>query len=284
MKLSIIAPDITDACGIYRATPWTKLGIETERYSGKVGFQLHEAVINADAVLLQRPWSTAHIGIAKTIKDCGKKLIIDFDDDYSCLPQWNPNAHFFEGCLPQLKILCSLADAVTVATPALVIAATSWGAERVTLVKNAIDDGLRNLVKKPRNPIVLWRGSNTHSADLEEGREYFAKMNATHEVVFFGDKPPWAYTLKHRFFGVTDYANMLTTIATLAPEFLAVPLVDCAFNIAKSDIAAQEAFLVGAKLWHNNVGEFKQHPVDETGSVRWLSSVQHLRHGVLNSL
>ena len=53
VKLSIIAPDTTDACAIYRAHPWDKLGVETEFYSGKLGFQLWQAVISADVVLLK---------------------------------------------------------------------------------------------------------------------------------------------------------------------------------------------------------------------------------------
>jgi hypothetical protein len=284
MKLSVICPDTTDACAIYRAHPWAKLGVQTEFYSGKNGFQLWQAVISADVVLLQRPWTSQNIGIAKTIKDAGKQLLLDYDDDLSCLPAWNHNAHHFEGCLPHLQSLCSLADAVTVATPALAAAVTAWGAKRVVIVPNAIDDSLRGIVRHPRKPVVLWRGSGTHSADLESGREYLTEINKTHELVFFGDKPAWAYTLRHRFFAVTDYCNMLTTMATLAPEIMAVPLVDHPFNHAKSDVAAQEAALIGAKLWHNGVGEFRQHKVNEIPEIRWLSSVQHLRAELIQSL
>jgi hypothetical protein len=109
-------------------------------------------------------------------------------------------------------------------------------------------------------------------------------MNKTHEIVFIGDKPAWSYTLRHRHFGVTDYVNYLTTMATLAPEIVAVPLVDHPFNLAKSDIGAQEAFLIGAKLWHNGVGEYRQHKVGECGQVRWLSEVNHIRKELLCSL
>jgi hypothetical protein len=284
MKLSIIAPDTTDACAIYRAHPWAKLGVETEFYSGKLGFQLWQAVISADVVLLQRPWTVQNVNIARTVKDAGKKLLLDYDDDLSCLPAWNPNAHHFKGCLPHLHTLCSLADAVTVATPALAQAAAAWGASRIAVVPNAIDDGMRGIVRHPRNPIMLWRGSGTHSADLEEGRAYLTEMNKTHEIVFMGDKPAWAYTLRHRHFGVTDYVNYLTTMATLAPDIVAIPLVDHPFNLAKSDVGAIEAALIGAKLWHNGVGEFRQHAVNEIPNIRWLSDVNYLRSEVLNSL
>ena len=284
MKLSIITPDNTDACFIYRGSPWEKLGIKAKSYSGKVGFQLWSAILSADVVLLQRPWTSQYVSIAKTIKDAGKKLILDYDDNLSVLPPWNPNAHHFADCLQHLQALCSLADGVTVTTQALADSAAVWGASRVVIVPNAIDDSLKGIVRHQRKPIVLWRGGMSHSADLEEGRAYLTEMNKTHEIVFMGDKPAWAYTLKHRHFAVTDYCNYLTTMATLAPEIVAIPLVDHPFNVAKSDIGAIECFLIGAKLWHNGVGEFRKHPVNETGSVRWLSEVNGKRLELINSL
>ena len=285
LKLSIISPDTTDACAIYRASPYLKLGLETQRFSGKIGFQLHEAVMNADICLLQRPWTSQQVGIAQTIKEAGKKLLLDYDDLLSDLPMWNNNGHHFAGCLPQLKALCSLADGVTVSSVALAAAVTEWGAKRVVFVPNAIDDSWKSMQpRKERNPIVLWRGGTSHSADLEEGREYLKAMNATHEIVFFGDKPAWAYTLRHRHFAVSDYANYITTMNALAPEYVAVPLVDHPFNHSKSDVGAQEAFLIGAKLWHNGIGEFRQHRVNELGQVRWLSDVNHKRLELINSL
>lgn len=284
MKLSIIAPDNTDACYIYRGFPWEKLPIKVKSYSGKLGFQLWQAILGADVVLLQRPWTSQQVGIAQTIKETGRKLIVDWDDRLDCLPDWNPNAHHFKDCLPNLQKLASLADTVTVSSVALAGAAASWGAKRVVMVPNAIDVTFQGMQTHPRQPIVLWRGSNTHSADLEEGREYLKAMNDTHEIVFFGDKPAWAYTLRHRHFAVSDYANYITTMNALAPEYVAVPLVDHPFNHAKSDVGAQEAFLIGAKLWHNGVGEFRQHRVNELGQVRWLSDVNHKRMELINSL
>lgn len=284
MKLSIIAPDTTDACYIYRGHPWEKLPIKFESYSGKLGFQLWRAILGADVVLLQRPWTSQHVGIAKTIKDAGKKLIIDWDDNLSCLPAWNPNAHHFKDCLPNLQKLASLADAVTVSSVALAQAVIEWGGQCVVMVPNAIDVTFQGMQTHPRQPIVLWRGSNTHSADLEEGREYLKAMNATHEIVFFGDKPAWAYTLRHRHFAVSDYSNFIVSMNNLAPEYVAVPLVDHPFNHSKSDVGAQEAFLIGAKLWHNGVGEFRQHRVNELGQVRWLSDVNHKRMELIQSL
>jgi hypothetical protein len=287
MKLSIISPDLGEACYIYRGRAWTQLGVDYRTYDGKKGFHLFDAVMFADSVLMCRPWNAQHVGIARTIKDAGRALLLDFDDDYSRLPPWNPNAHHFKDCLPHLNALVQLADAITVTTKALADAVCEWGADakKIVIVPNAIDDSWKTMKpKKDRNPMVLFRGSNTHSADLDVGRQYLTEMNKTHEIVFFGEPPAYAYTLRHRVFSVTDYSNFIVSMNNLAPEIMAVPLADHPFNHAKSDVAAQEAALIGAKLWHNGVGEFRQHAVNEIPKARWLSDVNHLRSEVLNSL
>lgn len=283
-QLSIIAPDLTDACAIYRVNPYEKLGIETESFSGKIGFQLHRAVMNAPMCLLQRPWTSQHVSIAHTIKDCGKKLILDFDDLLSELPIYNPNAHHFKDCLPNLKALCSLADGVTVASKYLAECAEQWGAKKVVYVPNAIDDSLKGIYRAPeRKKSLLWRGSSTHHGDVESGKQTFFDFAAKgYEIIFFGDRPSWGYQLDHKHYGVVDYVNFLSSMARLAPEYVFVPLVDNNFNHAKSDCAASEAYLIGAKLIHSNIGEFKGLP--EVGEPRWLSDVNHKRMELINSL
>jgi hypothetical protein len=284
MRLSIISPDLGEACYIYRGRAWTQLGIDYRTYDGKKGFHLFDAALFGDAILMCRPWNFQHVSIAQTIKDLNKLLILDFDDDYTCLNPYNPNAHHFADCLPHLQSLCRLADHVTVATQPLAIAATEWGAKRVTVIPNAIDDSLKGIYRAPeRTKSVIWRGSNTHCEDIESSKQtFFDFANRGYELVFFGDKPNWVYQVRHKHYGVTDYSNLLATMAKTAAEYFLFPLVDNKFNRAKSDIAAQEAWLCGCKLIHSNIGEFKGLP--EVGTPRWLSEVNHLRSEVLNSL
>lgn len=286
MKLSIIAPDITDSCYIYRAWPFEKLGIKTESFSGREGFQLHRAIINSDMCLLQRPWSQQHLSIAHTIQDCGKKLLIDWDDSYVNIPSYNANAHHFKDCQPHVAALARLADAVTVTSAALKNEIESYGAKSVVKIPNAIDDSLKGIYRAPeRSKAIVWRGAvGGHHADMECGKQTFLDFAAKgYELLFMGDIPAWGYQIeKKRHFPVSDYSNYLSTLARLAPEYMYVPLVDNIFNRGKSDLAAQEAWLCGCKLIHSDIGEFKGLP--EVGSVRWLSEVQHLRLELINSL
>jgi hypothetical protein len=279
MSIALILPDSGDACSIYRGAPWRKLGVPHATYDGKKGFNLWQSILEHDVVLMQRPFTAQQANIAQVVKDCGKKLIVDWDDPLHLLPPWNANKKAFEGCEPHLRTLAQLADVVTVTSKALHAHALAWGAKDARIIRNAIDDTFKCLPKLPRAKAVLWRGSNTHAADLDAGREYLTRMNKTHEIIFVGDAPAWAYQLRHRHFGVTDYANYIVTLHKLAPEIVAVPLADHPFNHAKSDIGAQEAWAIGAKLWHNGIGEFKDLP--EVSEPRWLSDVNHLRMEVL---
>jgi hypothetical protein len=285
-SLSIIAPDTSDSCFLYRAWPFEKLGIQTESFSGRLGFQLFRAVINADIVLLQRPHTQQHISIAHTIKGCGKRILVDWDDSYVNIPSYNTNAHHFKDCQPHVAALAQLADAVTVTSDALKAEIESYGAKRVVKIPNAIDDSLKGIYRSPeRSKAIVWRGAvGGHHADMEHGKRTFLDFAANgYELIFMGDVAPFAYQIeKKRHFAVSDYSNYLSTLARLAPEYMYVPLVDNIFNQGKSDIAAQEAWLCGCKLIHSNIGEFKGLP--EVAEPRWLSEVNHLRLELINSL
>ena len=285
LNVSLITPNSGDACSIYRGLgPYMALpGINLHTFNGGAGFHLWEAVMRSDVVVLQRPCYQQQLGIASIVKACGKKLIVDWDDDLTCLPDWNPHKDAFLGCAPQVEALAKLADVVTVSSKALVASATVWGAKQAILVPNAIDNTFKRLPKLARNKIVLWRGGASHDGDLEVGRPMFERFVDTHKIVFVGAKPAWAAELRdYAHYDIMDYTNYITVMNALAPEYVLVPLADHPFNHAKSDVGAQEAYLIGAKLIHNGIGEYKDLP--ETGKPRWLSEVNAIRTKILRSL
>lgn len=285
INVSLITPDSGDACSIYRGVgAYMRLPVNLQTYDGKKGFFLWEAIMRADVVVLQRPFVQQSVHLAETVRAAGKRLIVEWDDDLSCVPAWNPHHKHFVGCKTHLESIARLSDAVTVTTKALATSATEWGATDVRIVPNAIDDSWKTLPKLARRKIVCWRGSNTHSADLEIARPWFQEAKAAgYEVAIFGDAPAWAHELgTFRHFGVADYSNYLTLLNSLAPEKMFVPLVDHPFNRAKSDIAAQECYLIGADLVHNNVGEFAGLPA--RAEPRWLSETNQIRLQLLKDL
>jgi len=287
MKISVISPDLGDATSIYRAMgPYKKLKdkFDIEFYAGKSGFFLWDTILNSDVIMLQRPYTSQHATIAQCVKSCGKKLIVDFDDQLDVVPSFNPHYEAFEKCRPHLEACVRLADVTTVSTPALQKAVQLWGGERVEIVRNAIDDSLlKALGKRPRKKVLAWRGSNTHIADLELAKPIIEKfISDGYEIAFFGFRPPFSYAFKHKFYPVSDYCQYLATLDALSPEYLVATLVDHPFNHSKSDIAAQECWAVGAKLIHNGIGEFAGLP--EWQEPRKLSDMNALRIDILNSL
>lgn len=287
IKLGLITPDSGDACSVYRGVgPYMRLPIDLTVYDGKKGFFLWQAIMDSDIIMLHRPFTPQQVNIAQTIKASGKPLIVDWDDDSNNLPDWNPYKKHFTGCLPNLAAVAKLADVVTVTSSALHEAVRLWseGTARVVEVPNAIDDHFKRLPKLPRKKRVVWRGSGTHAGDLDLCRDQLKDFAAKgYEVCFFGDTPAWAHELpNHRAFPVSDYCNFIVTLNSAAPEYMLVNLVPHQFNRAKSDIASQEAYLIGAKLLHNHVGEYMGLP--ETSEPRWLSSVNHIRMDLLEEL
>lgn len=280
MRMALILPDSGDACSIYRGAPWRKVA-DTTTFDGKKGFNLWQAIMEHDAVFMQRPFTSQQVDIARVARETGRKLVVDWDDDLTKVPPWNPNVKSFAQAHQHCVTLARLADVVTVTSKALADTVADWGG-KPCIIPNAIDDTFKRMLKYVRKPIVLWRGSSTHSADLEAGREKFFELNKTHEIIFVGDAPPWAYQLKHRHVPVCDYAAYMATMNTIAPEYVFVPLADHPFNRAKSDIGAQEAYAIGAKLLHNGIGEYAGLP--EASQPRWLSEVNPLRSQVLNEL
>ena len=284
IKVSLILPIPHDACSIYRGLgPYMRLPIEYKVFDGGVGFALWEAVMFGDIIVMQRPCAEQMVSIAQVIKGVGKKLIVDWDDNLSVLPEWNPNVRHFDNCLPHLQNLAKLADAVTVSSQELVKKATEWGAKRVEFVPNAIDDSFKLLPKRPQSNRIIWRGGLTHQEDLNIAKDHIINLSKNHEIIFMGDKPSWANEVhNHKVVKLVDYVNYIMLLNNLAPKTMLVPLVDCPFNVARSDVAAQEAYLVGADVWHNNVGSYKDLPAK--GTPRWLSEVNGVRMQLLEDL
>lgn len=284
INVSIVTPDCGDACSVYRAVgPYMKLPINIKIYNSNAGFLLWESVQHCEVVMIQRAYTETQLNIAKVFKMAGKKIIIDWDDDLSAVTPSNPNYEAFQNCEQTLRGLAQIADVVTVSSPILRSKAYRWGAKRVELLLNAIDDSYRKLQKLPRSNNIVWRGSNTHSADIMLAKDMIIKLGEENKIVFMGYPPPWASEVKNQAsVGVLDYANYITFLNSIAPKMFLVPLEDNEFNRAKSDIGAQEAYLVGAELWHNNVGMYKNLP--SHGPVRWLSEVNELRMQILRGL
>jgi len=225
-------------------------------------------VCEFDAVFFQRPYKSVHVTCAELARAMGRPIWIDYDDDLFEVPLDNPAHDMYESEQARRNVakLASIADVITVSTPALKrrfdplngdvrIAPNAWNAEL-----------FGELADKPGHlPNIMWRGSQTHQQDV---------LDHALEIVEVADAyPEWSWT----FIGWTPYMcvrymrpqavnivrhldpiDFFRFIRKIHPSICIVPLVRNPFNDAKSNIAWIEATSAGAVCLAPDMAEWRR--------------------------
>lgn len=217
----------------------------------------------ADGVFMQRPYKDDDVSVAEMIKAQFKPLWVDYDDDLFNLPTDNPaySSYNDEHVKHNIAKIINLADLVTVTTPYLkkrFEAGKRPLNKNIHVVPNAFDFNLfpyRQDKPIPRNQVVVWRGSITHTRDV------MAYTQAITNVVMDPKFSKWIW----RFIGdnlwfLTDYLpkdnvvwskaidpiEYMKHLYDICPKIIQVPLHDSGFNRCKSNIAWIEGTFAGA--------------------------------------
>lgn len=229
------------------------------------GFMEYEVVCEADHVklssfdllLLQRPVRDGDLGLLRYAKKLSIPVVVDYDDDYTGVPEHNPRAknYMTPAYQDKIKTFLSEADLVTVSTPAL---KKKWRElnKRIVVIPNGLDDRLfvpQHRPGKMRPRTVVWRGGDSHADDLSTFKSALVGAAQTVPVALwhFLGNPAGDFTkllprnsvIEHPFYNVIDYFGKL---AELRPHILVVPLANSAFNQAKSNISILEGSWAGA--------------------------------------
>jgi hypothetical protein len=254
-KFLLNTPDPTDACSWYRGVgPFSQLhrnGWEMVRCPTTVDWA--SISLGCQVAIMQRPFSPVHVQVANILKR-QMPLVLDFDDDFMAVPLANPAYEPFSHPAVQeaLKVLLELADCVMVSTQPLADKLAPL-TRRVEVVVNAYNDYLLPMdrPKQARERTILWRGSQTHDEDLlafSDEIVQVAKDNPTWRFVFLGARP---WVLQGRMqaewsasMGIFEMHELLRD--DLRPGIVQVPLMDNAFNRAKSNVAWIEATMAKA--------------------------------------
>jgi hypothetical protein len=265
IRICPIVPNSTNASSFYRAYgPFGDL-----HRKGKIELLLaHEFDWSlcklVDVFFLQRPHDEQAAGLVDLAKKNGVKVWIDWDDDFMSIPISNPAFGTYADPKNQARMLGIIerADLVTVSTQVLKEVFRARGiTSRIEVVPNALDDricGDRSWDEPagPRNDLVIWRGSNTHVADIEEHADAImdaVEKNPKTQFLFWGFTP-WSLAKRVdpavqkniRFAEACDVVEYLRRLKAFRPRAVIVPLQDNAFNRAKSNIAWIEATYAGA--------------------------------------
>ena len=198
---------------------------------------------DADVFVLQRPADENVLALIPSIQRAGIAVVVEVDDDLSCLPTTHPAHRILHPKLSpranwrNVEQACRIADLVTVSTPAL---AERYGKHgRVMVLENCIPERLLQMPRLSDGNTVGWSGfTPTHPGDLRatgggvaeavrKGARYLQVGPATgvKEQLCLDGYPEATGALPN----IEDYYMALGRL-----DVGICPLLDTAFNHAKS--------------------------------------------------
>lgn len=224
-------------------------------------------VPDCDVVVIQRPLRSERLALIDLCQRNGVAVVVDIDDDFSAL---DPRNVSWKSCHPGhspsvnwhwLKRACAAADLVTVSTPAL---AERYGRHgRVAVLRNCIPASYMTATKRDHDGLYVgWSGSvDTHPGDLEQTRGAVGEMQRKHPevevaIVGTGKGVSSALALERPLVasGWVEIEDYPRAVAQL--DVGIVPLVDSAFNRAKSWLKGLEMAALGVPFVASPLPEY----------------------------
>lgn len=230
-----------------------------------------------DALLMCGAFSSAHCQLAVKAKMMGVPIWLDWDDDLTCVPPWNPHAHLFppEAMRANLAMLTRIADVVTCSTEFIAERRSRTRSfqgepieQKISVLPNACHWPFSTAKRERR---VTWRGWGNHDADLAQFIPVIKEVSQMPQFsrwkwTFVGE-PGWQTKLAFPQSTPADptpyeydpgadgdpflYMRILNG---LRPAVHIVPLSDHPFNRARSNLAWIEGTCAGAvtiaPAWH----------------------------------
>lgn len=262
IKVLLFAENPSDTTSYYR-------GVAPFRQLAKQGYCTYDVVhpysgvqpewdvvIGYDIVFLQRPATTFALNLAKTALKIGIPVVIDFDDDLSGVPSYNPTSNYYNSqaaktILNQIyNLKSSLTNkiAFTVSTPYLKERLVSYGASNVHVVPNALNVDIMGIPIYARNTTsvfdVSWRGSHTHDRDLYQWSNII--NTSFDKVEYIGFEPIFIRNTDGFVPPAHVFEFYSQTLKERSRKFFFVVLEDIPFNRSKSNIAWIEATWAGS--------------------------------------
>lgn len=316
IKILVSTPIDYDSTSFYRV--WGVLHNLTRKMNGRLQLDNFKTTNYTWAQLagykilfLHRPYSAQAYQLAGYCKTIGVKIWVDFDDNLFNLPPENRAYDNYDLEVKKLmRSTLELADIVTVSTQPLknFFAEALKVTAPIEVVPNALNDDLFKLPTAPNTQVnYTWRGSETHAADIIDYlQEIYEAMSANNHLWhWLGYRP---YMLMRHFmhpklsyYKPSDPIPYHTTLQSIAPWLMHVPLTDNALNHSKSNIAWIEATYAGgitlAPAWpewlrpgvinYTTPEQYKQHlinlPTEQQHANHWQQSADFINEHLLLS-
>lgn len=261
-KLLHISQYPDDGTAFYRSTPLKyidgkDISVTFQPMIGQIGWN---TFIGYTHLLLTRPSSHNDLAIIKLAKDCGLKVISDYDDDVLHVDQYNPTYHIYEAAKGLILDCLMLSDEIWVTTAGLKKAFGMYN-QNIHIIPNSLNDYLFKVKdKRPFNSDTrkaFWRGGGSHQADVYECADDLIKVvneNANWVFNFIGERfiyleqrcginyQPVSQMSLMQYFKYLNNEN---------PNIMFAPLSTTKFNQSKSNISWIEATYAGAAFFGN---------------------------------
>ena len=234
-------------------------------------------------------------------KEEGKKIILDFDDDYINVPEDSAaptriidkdtgESHEFPADMRNLyvKMFIQLADIVVVTTEALKNVYSPW-AKNIAIIPNCVSEAMNRDKPKTDNDKtrILWSGSLNHLQDLNILKTPLAKLHKKYgDSIEFHFQGPFDFKsifteipiVTHYVVPFEDYLDKIQEIN--ADIFLA-PLAKTPFNSARSNLKYSQMTLMKAAFVATNHGPYSaiDHEIDGmlvNSENDWVKHISHL--------
>lgn len=260
MKIAIIQKRVETAVSYYRLAPLIALcrvkGWQMALFHPK---ELTEDVLHYfDLVFAHRPIEYFEVKALWAAKKMGVPTWVDIDDLLWKIPLHNP-ALLHHGPDERENLLTAFlnADVITCSTDALADEIQTEVGRTAVTIPNAWDDRAADpqpFDMEPKQVRVLYRGSNTHDGDLFTHREAFREYEGL-QFSFMGALPWYFATaygghLKQLYHEAwtNSFQSYVQRLRDINPTYMVIPLEDNAFNRAKSNIAAIEAYMYAGAI------------------------------------
>lgn len=194
----------------------------------------------------------------------GKRTIWSADDDYRCIPSWNP-VKMEDSRVPLLHFSVRFSNYLVASTRTL---ADTFHDRPTHVCPNLLEIPLYDTGDRINNTGIVrvaYVGSNTHQGDLDQVVEAVTHVLGKYpqvEVVMYGCSHP-EIRRRHLYAGVTempgsplkDYWDILRSFA---PDIWICPLADCDFSASKSCLKAIEGMALGAAVIASDVQPYRE--------------------------
>jgi glycosyltransferase involved in cell wall biosynthesis len=279
-----LIPSTFDAAGCYRlffpGAYLSELGHDVQlppyRHDARRGLDVFENVdrslpaVDADVYVFQQPLSFDYLPVVWQLRELGKRIVCETDDDFRHLPGYHPARRDVTAEQIRVQEACyALADAFSVSTPSL---AESYAEHSPVVLRNRLywrmwSDVEPVYERETRRVRVGWMGDSTLASrhDLADAarRDRAVARERIPEVEFVaaGDQRV------HDFLGVpygqrvttarVAFRNMDLAFTTATMDVGLVPLASNRFNEGKSALKGMEYAACGIPCVASPTSEYR---------------------------